>query len=173
MSPDAHHHPPFCVTAHLLAATSSLANDDDNEPNPQCHVTMNGTSEEVTEGGWEGIQAEGGDTGRGGGAGEQQWHRRSLNFLLTMGGGMCNPHTAPFPLIYPPIIGGGSLMMGVAYHLHTAPHLTSFTPPHWGGFFPASLTTTGQRVIHTPPHSIFFPSPLLGELLSQGQRGGM
>ena len=44
---------------------SSPANDDDNEPNPRCHVTANGTSEEATEGGWEGIQAEGGDTGRG------------------------------------------------------------------------------------------------------------
>ena len=53
-SPDAHHHPPFCVTAHLPAAMSSPANNDDNEPNPQCHVTANCASEEATKGGWEG-----------------------------------------------------------------------------------------------------------------------
>jgi hypothetical protein len=79
----------------------------------------------------------GGDTGRGRGYRQgRRGSRRSPEFLSTTGGGVCNPHTAPFPLIYPPVIGGGgSLTMGAAYHLHAAPRVTSFTPPRWGVFF--------------------------------------
>ena len=122
-------------------------------------------------------------------AGERRQRRRSPNFCRQRGGGVCNPHTAPFPLIYPPCHWGGSLTMRAAYHLHAAPRLTSFTPPHWGGFFPASLTMMGaacnphaapfyffslllvggasfpratrRRVTHTPPPFHFIPLPLL------------
>ena len=71
---------------------------------------------------------------------------------------MCNPHTAPFPLIYPPVIGGGSLTMGAAYHLHAAPRLTSFK----GFFFPASLTTTGAACNPHAAPFYFFSLPLVG-----------
>ena len=45
---------------------------------------------------------------------------------------------------------------------HAAPRLTLFTPPCGGCFFLHREWRQGRHVDYTPPHSIFFLSPLLG-----------
>jgi len=60
MSPDDNDHPPSRITANIPTATSSLANDDDDpNPDPQCHITTDRTRKGATEEEWEGIEAGG------------------------------------------------------------------------------------------------------------------
>ena len=142
MSPNVHHHPPFCITTHLPAATSLPANDNDNEPNPQCHVTANGTSEEATEGGWEGIQAEGGDTGRGGGAGEQQQRCRSPNFCQQWGAA-CVTHTLLHSHSFTPPSLGGIIDNGGGVSPTRRPPFNFIYPPSLGEFFSCVVNDDG------------------------------
>ena len=82
------------------------------------------------------------------------------------GGGVCNPHTAPFPLIHPPVDGGDSFKNdGAAYNPHAAPSFNFVYPPLLGFFSPLSLTTTGTACIpHAAPFCLFYP-PHWGECI--------
>jgi hypothetical protein len=52
------------------------------------------------------------------------------------GGSVCNAHTAPFPLIHPPVDGGDPFKNdGAAYNPHAAPSFNFVYPPLLGGFF--------------------------------------
>ena len=124
-------------------------------------------------------QQEVGKVGKDGKWGEKVKKRRggmttarchSPEFLLTTGegnndrDGMCNPRTTPFPLVYPPSMGGSHLSGNddrAAYHPHATPHLNFIYPPLLGGFFHASLTTTGVACNpHAAPLYFFFCFPL-------------
>ena len=97
----------------------------------------------------------------------------SPKFLVTTGGGVCSPHTALFPLIYPPVIGGIA-DEGAGVSPTRRPPFNFIYPPRWGVFFLASSTTTGATCgLHAAPILFSFLLPLVGELLSRGRRGGV
>ena len=81
------------------------------------------------------------------------------SMVSAIGGGVCNPHTTPFPLIHPPPSMGGILlkMMGRRITHTPPPRLTSFTPPLLGVFFSTVVNDDGDGAYSTrrllyPPH---------------------
>ena len=85
---------------------------------------------------------------------QQQWEVEEVHAHLlvptplipmvsSMGGRVCNPHTAPFPFLYPPNCWEGLLTAGVVCNSHATPCLILFTPTLGGFFFPVSLMMTG------------------------------
>ena len=165
--------PPFCVTARIPTATSSPPNDNVRPTTTTASAT---SLPKVRAGGDKGGVGGNGRPREGTRAGEEGQgndddarRRRSPEFLSTTGGGVCSPHTAPFPLIYPPGIGG-IVDEGAGVSPTRRPPFNFIYPPRWGVFFLASSMTTGATCgLHAAPILFSFLLPLVGELLSRGR----
>jgi len=78
------------------------------------------------------------------------------------GGGVCNPHTAPFPLIHPPVDGGDPFKNdGAAYNPHAAPSFNFVYPPLLGGFSFTVVSDDGDGVYSTLRPLLLILSPPL------------
>jgi len=79
------------------------------------------------------------------------------------GGGVCNSHTAPFPLIHPPVDGGDSFKNdGAAYNPHAAPSFNFVYPPLLGFFLSTVVNDDGDGVYSTRRPLLLILSPPLG-----------